>query len=206
MRTVAAFDFDGTLSSRDNVVPYLRAACGTGAVARAGAAAAPALLAARKDPAQRDVAKAIVVERLLTGRTEASLRDLGGRFARLVVARYLHPQVVERLDAHREAGHEVVLVSASLTLYLDAVADLLGVPTVLATAVAVGADGRVTGALAGPNVRGPEKVRRLEGWLGGDDARIYAYGDSSGDDELLARADHGVRVDRRGGIPPLALR
>ena len=206
MRTVAAFDFDGTLSSRDNVVPYLRTACGTAAVARAGAAAAPALLAARRDPAQRDVAKTIVVERLLTGRTEATLRDLGRRFARLVVARHLHPQVAERLVAHREAGHEVVLVSASLTLYLDAVAELLGVPAVLATTVAVDSAGRCTGALAGPNVRGPEKVRRLEEWLDGSDALVYAYGDSSGDDELLARADHGVRVDRRGGIPPLALR
>lgn len=208
MRTVAAFDFDGTLSSRDNVVPFLRTACGTAAVARAGAAAAPALLAARKDPTQRDVAKAIVVERLLTGRTEAALRDLGERFARLVVARHLHPQVTGRLAAHREAGHEVVLVSASLTLYLDAVAALLDVPTVLATAVAVGPDGRCTGALAGPNVRGPEKVRRLDAWLGDadGDVYVYAYGDSSGDDELLARADHGVRVDRRGGIPPLTLR
>lgn len=209
MRTVAAFDFDGTLSSRDNVVPYLRTACGTGAVARAGAAAGPALLAARKDPARRDDAKAIVVARLLTGRTESGLRDLGRRFARLVVARHLHPQVAERLVAHREAGHEVVLVSASLTLYLDAVAELLGVPTVLATAVAVDPDGRCTGALAGPNVRGPEKVRRLEAWLGADGAGetfVYAYGDSRGDDELLARADHGVRVDRRGGIPPLTLR
>ena len=206
MRTIAAFDFDGTLSSRDNVVPYLRTACGTGAVARAGVAAAPALLAARKDPNQRDVAKAIVVERLLAGRTEASLRDLGERFARLVVARHLNPAVAERLVAHRDAGHEVVIVSASLTLYLDAAAALLGVGTVLATTVAVGPDGRCTGAIAGANVRGPEKVRRLDEWLGPEPAYVHAYGDSSGDDELLARADHGVRVDRKGGIPPLTLR
>ncbi len=205
-RVVAAFDFDGTVSSRDNVVPYLRIACGTGAVARAGAAAAPALLAARRDPAQRDVAKAIVVQRLLTGRTEESLRDLGARFARQVVAHHLHPQVADRLAAHREAGHEVVFVSASLTLYLDAVAALLGVPAVLATAVAVGPDGRCTGGLDGPNVRGPEKVRRLDAWLGDAPAYVYAYGDSHGDAELLARADHGVLVDRRGGIPPLTLR
>jgi phosphatidylglycerophosphatase C len=205
-RTVAAFDVDGTLSSRDNVVPFLRIACGTGAVARAGAAAAPALLAARRDPAQRDVAKAIIVRRLLAGRTESSLRDLGARFARQMVAHHLHPQVAERLTAHRAAGHEVVFVSASLTLYLDAVATLLGVPTVLATAVAFGPDGRCTGELAGANVRGPEKARRLDAWLGVEAAYVYAYGDSHGDAELLARADHGVLVDRKGGIPALDLR
>jgi phosphatidylglycerophosphatase C len=64
--------------------------------------------------------------------------------------------------------------------------------------MAVGNDGRLTGELAGANVRHDEKVRRLEAWLGKDQAiELWAYGDSGGDRELLARADHAVRV--RGG-------
>jgi phosphatidylglycerophosphatase C len=72
---------------------------------------------------------------------------------------------------------------------------------VLATEMEVGPDGRLTGAIAGANVRGPEKARRLDEWLGGRGAVVYAYGDSEGDDDLLARADHPVRVDRRGRLP-----
>lgn len=203
-RTVAAFDFDRTLSSRDNVLAYLRVVAGTGDLARAVAAAAPALLSARHDPAQRDVAKAVVLRRTLAGRREDYLRDLGARFARLVVLEHLHADVVARLDAHRAAGHQLVLVSASLRLYLDPIAELLGVPTVLATAMEVGPDGRLTGELAGANVRGPEKARRLDEWIGrGANVAVYAYGDSDGDRELLARADHPVRVDRHGRIPNL---
>src|SRR5262249_47311210 len=121
-RVVAAFDFDGTLSSRDNFIPFLRIVAGNPAVARAVAAATPAIAASRRDPAQRDVAKEIVLRRTLAGRREAYVRDLGARYARLVVARHLHPDVRARLDDHRAAGHDVVLVSASLTLYLDPIA------------------------------------------------------------------------------------
>jgi HAD superfamily hydrolase (TIGR01490 family) len=101
--------------------------------------------------------------------------------------------MVERLGWHRSQGHEVVVVSASFTDYLRPVADRLGVDAVLATELEV-VDGRLTGRLAGANVRGAEKVRRLETWLGDEPAELWAYGDSSGDRELLARADHPVRA------------
>ena len=63
----------------------------------------------------------------------------------------------------------------------------------------VGDDGELTGELARPNVRGPEKVKRLDEWLEGDrqPAFVWAYGDSTGDRELLARADQGITVGRR---------
>ena len=69
----------------------------------------------------------------------------------------------------------------------------------LATELAVGDDGRLTGELARPNVRGPEKVRRLDEWLAreGRPAFVWAYGDSAGDRELLARADQAISVGRR---------
>ena len=70
----------------------------------------------------------------------------------------------------------------------------LGVQGALATELQVGPDGRCTGHLDGPNCRGHEKVERLRRWLGGRSPRLWAYGDSSGDDELLAMADHPVRV------------
>lgn len=204
MRTVAAFDFDGTLSSRDNFMRFVKLVAGRRDTAKAVAAAAPALLAARRDPSRRDEAKAVVLRATMRGRTDAYLRDLGARFARAVVTEHLNPAVLERLEAHRVAGHEPVIVSASLTCYLEPAAALLGIPTVLATEMEVGPDGRLTGEMAGPNVRGPEKAARLDAWLAGAPAVVYAYGDSHGDTELLARADHPVLVDRKGRVPESA--
>ena len=38
-------------------------------------------------------------------------------------------------------------------------------------------------------------MRRLQAWLGGGAVELWAYGDSAGDDELLAAADHPHRSD-----------
>ncbi|MNN87765.1 hypothetical protein D3C81_2053630 [compost metagenome] len=57
------------------------------------------------------------------------------------------------------------------------------------------AQGRVTGAFAGENCRGMEKVRRLREAYGDDMTLAAAYGDTSGDTEMIAiAAEKGFRV------------
>jgi phosphatidylglycerophosphatase C len=193
-RVVAAFDFDKTVSTRDNVMPFLRAAVGARRLLWAVLRTSPRLVAAALSDRRRDHAKAALVRRTLSGYDPEHLADVATHFADDVVARHLRADVVERIEWHRRQGHEVVLVSASLAPYLELIGTELGVDATLATELAVGDDGRLTGELAGPNVRGPEKVRRLDDWLGGRPAFVWAYGDSSGDRELFARADQPVRV------------
>jgi phosphatidylglycerophosphatase C len=193
-RVVAAFDFDKTVSTRDNVVPFLRAAVGIPCLASALLRTTPRLVAAVLNGGKRDAAKAALVRRTLAGYESARLADVAARFADDVVARHLRASVVERIEWHRRQHHEVVLVSASLAPYLERIGARLGVDAVLATELAVGHDGRLTGELAGPNVRGGEKVRRLDEWLGDRPAFVWAYGDSSGDRELFARANQPVRM------------
>lgn len=185
MRTVAAFDFDETLSTRDNVVPFMRRVGGPARFALGILAAAPALARRR-----RDDAKARAARRVFAGRLAADVRDEGTRFAAEIVEHHLRDEAVARAAWHRAEGHELVIVTASFDVYVEPVAERLGFDAVLATALEVGADGRLTGRLDGPNVRGAEKVVRVETWLQGAPATVWAYGDSGGDRELLARADH----------------
>ena len=57
------------------------------------------------------------------------------------------------------------------------------------------AQGRVTGAFVGENCRGEEKVRRLRAAYGDDMKLAAAYGDTSGDTEMIAIAlEKGFRV------------
>ena len=195
-RVVAAFDFDGTLSTRDNFVPFLRLVAGTPAMG--SAITAGSLRCGVQGPRgwTRDAIKAQVVRRLFAGRSAAVIDVLARGFADDIVRSYLRPEMVERADWHRTQGHQLVIVSASLGNYLRPVAQRIRFDAVLATELQVGPDGRFTGRLAGANVRGAEKARRLDAWIDGD-AYVWAYGDSSGDRVLWARADEARRVGKR---------
>ncbi len=146
---------------------------------------------------RRDAMKAEVVRRIFAGYDAERLDQLGRAFAFDLMRRHLRAQTVDRVDWHRTQGHRLVIVSASLGVYVRPVAERLRFDAVLATELEVGIDGRLTGRLEGANVRGAEKARRLDAWLDGEPAYVWVYGDSSGDRELWARADHPVRVARR---------
>jgi phosphatidylglycerophosphatase C len=98
---------------------------------------------------------------------------------------------------HRAQGHRLILVSASLAIYLGPFARASGFDLVIATRLSTDDDGRLTGRLEGANVRGPEKARLLTAALGDQPVELWAYGDSAGDRQMLAMADHPHRVGRR---------
>jgi HAD superfamily hydrolase (TIGR01490 family) len=194
---VAAFDFDGTLSTRDNFVPFLFRVVGSAAATQALAASGVRIAGRGRSHWRRDAVKAEVVRRTLAGYDAERLDSLGRAFAFDILRRHLRAEAVDRVDWHRTQGHKLVVVSASLGVYVRPVAERLRFDAVLATELEVGPDGTLTGNLLGANVRGVEKARRLDAWLDGETAFVWAYGDSSGDRELWARADRAVRVSKR---------
>jgi HAD superfamily phosphoserine phosphatase-like hydrolase len=178
---VAAFDFDGTLIAGDSFLPFLARAMGRQALTRAAVVAGPTLVRGN-----RDITKAAVLAYLMRGYPLAQL------------AAQVRPTMSQRLAWHRTQGHRLVMVSASLDIYLAPVGRQLGFDCVLATQLEVDDRGLLTGKLRGANVRRAEKATRLRQWLEGAVAgrpyELWAYGDSTGDRELLAMADHPVRV------------
>jgi HAD superfamily hydrolase (TIGR01490 family) len=201
-RTVAAFDFDGTLTRHDTLLPFLLRLRGRTAVASAVLGASPVLLrtAAGRDSRQR--AKEALLTRTLRGWWLEELRAPAEEYARHVVEHELRADRVARLRWHLAQGHEVLLVSASPELYVAPVGRLLGCSAVLASQLEVDARDRLTGRLFGDNVRGPEKERLLRQWLGDAPVFLYAYGDSDGDAQMLAMADVAVRLGARTRLTP----
>jgi phosphatidylglycerophosphatase C len=189
------FDVDGTLTTGDCVLPFLRQAAGRRLVTaflRHPLAVAAGLV--RRD---RDRLKALACASL-TGIPAGEIDRLGEAFARDVAATRLRDDTTARLRRHRELGHTVVLASASLDPYLVPLGRLLSADEAVCTTLERGADGRLTGRLAGANCRGAEKARRVRELLderGLAEAEVWAYGDSDGDEPLLASADHALRVD-----------
>ena len=191
----AAFDVDGTLTTAECVRPFLRRAVGARLVVALARRPLELLRAlARRD---RDRLKELACT-AFEGLDAAALDRLGADFARSFVVPRLREDTTARLRRHQELGHVVLLASASLEPYLGPLGAELGLDGVVCTRLERDAYGRLTGRLVGANCRGPEKARRVREWLaeaGLENAELWAYGDSAGDDELLAAADHPVRVD-----------
>lgn len=194
--TVAAFDVDHTLTVRDCVVPFMRRVAGTstlfGAVARNPVSVAKMLLGRN-----RDALKSFFVSAAFAGRSVHEVEEIAALFAAEVAEGWMRSDVAQRLRWHQEQGHVVVLVSASLQPYLEVLGDLLEVDAVLCTSL-VDIDGVFTGELMGKNCRGAEKVDRLHAWCDAANVPVdsvkYAYGDSSGDHQMLLSVPNGVLV------------
>lgn len=199
-QNVAAFDVDGTLTVRDCVRPFLLRVGGWSGIGQAVLRKPLSSLSAagRRD---RDRFKELLVGGVLRGRKVEQVEALGEQFAQQVEADWLRADTIGRLRWHQRAGHRIVLVSASLGPYLRPLGRRLGVDDVLC-AEPLRAGDEFADGLQGANCRAAEKVRRLDEWLVQqrlEDATVWAYGDSAGDRELLARADHpllvrGIRV------------
>jgi HAD superfamily hydrolase (TIGR01490 family) len=119
------------------------------------------------------------------------------------------------LERHRAQGDTLLITTATNRFVTEPIAELLGVPHLLATDPEL-QGGRYTGRVSGtPNFRAG-KVTRLRAWLGArTPTRITAYSDSLNDLPLLELAHQPVAVDpdpvlraeaERRGWPVISLR
>ena len=185
--TVAAFDVDNTLTVRDCVVPFMKSVGGVSRLSKVLFSDLGTTFQSirRRD---RDSLKMKFVEGIFAGKDSREVESLGIQFASKVADKWLRSDVATRMRWHQEQGHVVILVSASLGAYLHPLGDLLEVDAVLCTELEE-KDGLLTGKLVGQNCRGKEKASRVQKWcqdsgIATEDL-VYAYGDSSGDTELL---------------------
>jgi phosphatidylglycerophosphatase C len=206
--TIAAFDFDGTLTNGGSVFPFLVAVRGVLPVVVAVVQHLPKLVhSALVGGTVADETKESLFIRLLGGLPATDVDRVGAAFAERHLQRRLRTEVLTRLEWHRQQGDTVLIVSASPECYVRAAGEILGVDGVLATRLAVGGSGHLTGRYDGKNCRGAEKYSRTIGWMrahgigGGGSSQpvLWAYGNSRGDLRLSA-ADHGVDAGHLGRL------
>ena len=189
-----AFDFDGTLTTKDSFLAFLKWRTGAVRYAAGMAQLTPSLVqfAFHRD---RERLKAAAVGVFLKGVSRFKLEHDARRFAEYVGPTLFRSDALATWRRWRAKGARCVIVTASPDLVVGPFARGLGADTLIGTQLAFDEHDRVTGAFTTPNCRGPEKVRRLKEMFGEDVRLAAAYGDTAGDREMLGIADErGYRV------------
>jgi phosphatidylglycerophosphatase C len=131
--------------------------------------------------------RATVVGFGFRGKREADVRELGLSYAREKISAITSPRALERIGWHKAQGDAVVVVSASLDVYLCAWCEEAGVDLICTELEARG--GTLTGRYRDGDCTGKEKARRVRERY---DVRayeiVYAYGDTKEDEAMLALA------------------
>jgi phosphatidylglycerophosphatase C len=193
---IVAFDFDGTVTIRDSFNAFLAWRAAPGRLATGLARLIPGLLRYAGDR-DRQRLKAAAVKEFLAGLTQAALASEAEAFAAARFESLIRPDALACWEDWGRRGACRVIVTASPELTVAPFARRLGAARLIGTRLAVDADGRLTGALDGPNCRAAEKVVRLREVFGPDVRLAAAYGDSSGDVDMLEIADlKGMKLFR----------
>ena len=219
LQNISAFDFDGTLTTRDTLLLFIRHACGWWALFGGLLLFSPLLVLMKLHLADNGRTKERLFRHYFRGMLERDFDALCQSFARSHT-HVLRTAGLRTIQQALDRGDRVVILSASIDRWVEACLRPFLVSSsrfqVLGTEIDV-VDGRLTGRFATPNCYGPEKVRRLKEFLKEVSPRgdvegatkvsprgdvegalegalegtpfIIAYGDSRGDKELLAYAD-----------------
>jgi HAD superfamily hydrolase (TIGR01490 family) len=192
---IAIFDLDGTITRRDTLFPLVlrRLARRPWQLARL-LLVIPAALRFFIDR-DRGLLKQSLLRATLRGTPRATLQAFAEVFVRDKIARGCFQDALATIRRHRDAGHHLVLMSASVDFYVPEFGRQLGFDRVISTEVLWKED-RLDGTLVSANRRGEEKARCVRELLGGRYvSESFAYGNSASDLPHLKLVKHGLLVN-----------
>ena len=190
MRKIYAFDFDGTLTTKDTLLEFIRFAKGSGQMFRGFLLFSPLLILMKLHLFPNWKVKQKIFSYFFKGMKIDDFNALCTRFAKQN-RHLLRPAGIEKVRQTIDKEHTTVLIiSASIDNWVRPFFDEIDKKTqVLGTQIEI-KEGRLTGQFTTKNCYGEEKVNRLTALYPHREAyELIAFGDSRGDKELLDFAD-----------------
>ena len=192
MRKIYAFDFDGTLTTKDTLLEFIRFAKGSGQMFRGFLLFSPLLLLMKLHLYPNWKAKQQLFSYFFKGMNIDDFNALCTHFAEQN-KHLLRPAGIEKVrQAIEDEQATVLIISASIDNWVRPFFDEIDKKIqVLGTQIETNG-GRLTGQFTTKNCYGQEKVNRLTALYPHREAyELIAFGDSRGDKELLDFADKG---------------
>ncbi len=197
--SAAFFDLDKTLISRSSTLAFSRPFYRDGLISRAalirGTFAQAVFQRAGAGPGRMERIR-VQAGQLCRGWQAERVREIVTENLDEIIVPHLYAEARAMVSGHREAGRDIIVVSASGHEVVDPIAALLGADTVIATQMVI-MDGRYTGDFAfyAYGEAKAMRIRQLAGERGYDLANSYAYSDSITDLPMLEAVGHPAAVN-----------
>ncbi|MBQ7662966.1 MAG: HAD-IB family hydrolase [Prevotella sp.] len=192
---IVVFDFDGTLTTRDSFLVFIRYARGTHSYWRGMLECLPQIILYGLHLISNETLKQHVFGKFFSGMPYEDFCEKAREFSLSCIDGFARKETVEILHEYVAVGHKVLIVSASVPEWIQPWASRHGVSKVLGTEIEVSEQGTLTGRLSTKNCYGAEKVRRfLEECPYRSSYKLTVYGDSRGDRELMSLADESFLI------------
>lgn len=186
--TLALFDFDGTITFRDSLIDFIKFAVGYSRFLRGILLLSPVIFAYKLKTLPNWKAKEAVLTHFFGGWNSKLFDEKAMQYGSRKLPDIVRKVAFERLLFHKDAGHEIVIVSASIENYLKHWCKKYDFG-LIATKLEV-VDSKITGRISGKNCYGAEKIKRIKERLNlAHFESIYAYGDSPGDFDMQRLAN-----------------
>jgi phosphatidylglycerophosphatase C len=186
-KKLVLFDFDGTITTKDTLLEFIRYYHGTVKFLFGFATLSPLIGLHLFKIIPNWKAKQFVLTWFFKGERLDEFSEKCKNFTEKILPSLVRPQALIAIQNHKQNNDEVVVISASAENWVAPWCKALDLPCI-ATRLEV-VNGKLTGKILEKNCYGAEKVTRLlKQYKLEDFTSVTAYGDSSGDKEMLAVA------------------
>ncbi|HWB90879.1 MAG TPA: HAD-IB family hydrolase [Puia sp.] len=186
-QTIAFFDFDGTITTRDTLLEFIKFSKGKFRFYVGFAINSPWLIALKLKLISNQAAKEKILTWFFHNNTVSHFQQTCDRFAAEIIPNLIRPKALQEITTLKEKGIPVVIVSASPENWIR---PWTGPNSIDLIATRLEAhEAKLTGRIQGRNCHGTEKVERINrAFRLSDYSKIYAYGDTGGDKPMLRLA------------------
>lgn len=192
-KTIAAFDFDGTITTKDTLFDFIRFYIGKHNLLKGLIILSPILISYKLGFIRNDIAKQKLFSYFFKDKSIQEFNKVSLDYVKRI-KEIVRPEIFEKIKWHQAQNHIVIIISASIVNWIKPWAYEMNIKTVLGTEIEIKND-IIEGVFSSKNCYGQEKVNRLIAkYPNRDEYILYAYGDSAGDKELLAFSDHPTLI------------
>ena len=198
---LALFDFDGTLYPKDSFTGFIFYTLSKRHIVKKGLKILPWIQAYYLKLYPAHAMRPRLFQSMFKDISANFLQNLAQEYAQQLIQN-LDQELLQQLRLHQQNGDRVVLVSASIDLYLVPICEFLNIE-LICTATEI-KNGLLTGHYSSQDCSCEQKkLRILQKYNLADYGFVYAYGNSEEDLDMLSLADFAYMMGTENPLPEL---